>query len=184
MLYEVKPIFKKKELVARGVHMQAQSVEDDKISFNVFVYNVQPGVHIDYKTGNNWADGEEAIRSVPFEKSTFVLNTQSKKYHLPTCKNVKKIKEENRRNTDAKEEDLMAQGYEAADCCCKDRVDQNEIREYVINTETKRFHLAGCRNEKKIKKDHRKVVKDSYAHLKELGYEEAHCCILVKEEKK
>ena len=42
------------ELVARGVHMQALSVEDKGISFNVFIYNVQNGIEIDYKTGESW----------------------------------------------------------------------------------------------------------------------------------
>ena len=51
VLMRVTPIFEGDELVARGVQMEAQSVEDDEISFNVFVYNVQPGVEIDYATG-------------------------------------------------------------------------------------------------------------------------------------
>lgn len=57
VLMRVTPIFVKKELVARGVQMQAESLEDqgDGISFNVFCYNVQPGVVIDYATGDNKA---------------------------------------------------------------------------------------------------------------------------------
>ena len=51
VLYRVTPVFSGTELVARGVQMEAQSVEDDEICFNVFVYNVQPGVEIDYATG-------------------------------------------------------------------------------------------------------------------------------------
>ena len=60
VLYRVTPIFEDDELVARGVHMEAYSVEDEGegICFNIFVYNVQPGIEIDYKTGDNWrADG-------------------------------------------------------------------------------------------------------------------------------
>ena len=44
VLYRVRPIFYKKDLVARGVQMEAQSVEDDEISFNVFIYNIQPDI--------------------------------------------------------------------------------------------------------------------------------------------
>ncbi|MBR6738486.1 MAG: DNA/RNA non-specific endonuclease [Oscillospiraceae bacterium] len=57
VLYRVTPIFKGVELVARGVQMEAYSVEDNGagICFNVFCYNVQPGVVIDYATGSNWA---------------------------------------------------------------------------------------------------------------------------------
>ncbi len=53
ILYWVKPIFKGDELVARGVQIQAYSLDDkgESVSFNVFCYNVQPGVKIDYKTG-------------------------------------------------------------------------------------------------------------------------------------
>lgn len=52
VFYRVVPIFVDNELVCRGVWMQAWSVEDNgKLSFNVFCYNVQPGVYIDYLTG-------------------------------------------------------------------------------------------------------------------------------------
>ena len=55
VLYRVTPIFKGSNLVANGVQMEAYSVEDKGkgISFNVYVYNVQPGVTIDYKTGES-----------------------------------------------------------------------------------------------------------------------------------
>lgn len=55
VLYRVTPVFKGEELVARGVEMEAKSVEDrgDAISFHVFVYNVQPCVTIDYATGES-----------------------------------------------------------------------------------------------------------------------------------
>ncbi|MBC1334736.1 hypothetical protein HB820_05455 [Listeria booriae] len=51
--YQVKPLFKGNELVARGVQMQAQSVEDNQIAFNVFIFNVEEGVEIDYLTGRS-----------------------------------------------------------------------------------------------------------------------------------
>lgn len=55
VLYRVTPIFQHDNLVADGVEMEAMSVEDDggDICYNVFVYNVQPGVHIDYETGES-----------------------------------------------------------------------------------------------------------------------------------
>ncbi|MGM0240153.1 DNA/RNA non-specific endonuclease [Enterococcus sp. AZ103] len=49
--YRVSPYFKDDELVARGVQMEAQSIEDSNVSYNVFIYNVQDGVTIDYTTG-------------------------------------------------------------------------------------------------------------------------------------
>lgn len=59
VLYRVTPIFKDNELVARGIQIEALSVEDDGrgISFNVYIYNVQDGIEIDYKTGNSELKG-------------------------------------------------------------------------------------------------------------------------------
>nr|WP_242704039.1 DNA/RNA non-specific endonuclease [Enterococcus sp. 669A] len=51
--YRVAPYFEGEELVARGVQMEAQSIEDDEVSFNVFIYNIQEGVTIDYQTGRS-----------------------------------------------------------------------------------------------------------------------------------
>ena len=58
VLYRVTPIFEGSNLVASGVQMEARSVEDDGegICFHVYVYNVQPGVGIDYATGESWED--------------------------------------------------------------------------------------------------------------------------------
>ena len=59
VMYRVTPVFEGDELGARGVHMEAYSVEDDGegICFNVYCYNVEPGVVIDYATGDNYSDG-------------------------------------------------------------------------------------------------------------------------------
>lgn len=56
VLYRVTPIFENDNLLATGVLMEAKSVEDNGkgVSFNVFVYNVQDGIEIDYKTGDSW----------------------------------------------------------------------------------------------------------------------------------
>ena len=55
VLYRITPYFKDSELLARGVEMEAYSVEDkgEGVCFHVFVYNVQPGINIDYRTGEN-----------------------------------------------------------------------------------------------------------------------------------
>uniref|UniRef100_UPI0028047C9E DNA/RNA non-specific endonuclease n=1 Tax=uncultured Enorma sp. TaxID=1714346 RepID=UPI0028047C9E len=59
VLYRVTPVFVGDELMARGVHMEAESVEDGGtgVSFNVYCFNVQPGLQIDYATGENWRAG-------------------------------------------------------------------------------------------------------------------------------
>mgnify|MGYP004669424001 FL=1 len=55
VLYRVTPIFEGNNLVANGVQMEAESVEDkgEKVKFNVYAYNVQPNIKIDYLTGNS-----------------------------------------------------------------------------------------------------------------------------------
>lgn len=55
VLYRVTPIFKENNLIAKGVNMEAKSLEDngEGVCFNVYIYNVQPGIEIDYLTGNS-----------------------------------------------------------------------------------------------------------------------------------
>lgn len=64
VMYRCTPVFAGNELVARGVHLEAYSVEDkgDGICFNVFIFNVQPGVKIDYLTGESSLEDESTAR--------------------------------------------------------------------------------------------------------------------------
>ncbi len=65
VLYRVTPIFEGGNLLASGVLMEAQSVEDNGygVMFNVYIYNVQPGVEIDYGTGESWPDENREARN-------------------------------------------------------------------------------------------------------------------------
>ena len=100
VMYRVTPIYKEKyDKVACGVLMEAYSVEDEGegIKFNIFCYNVQPGVEIDYYDGSSWEtgttppprddenDGEDGGEIGDYEGS-YVINTSTKKIHLPTCR--------------------------------------------------------------------------------------------------
>ncbi len=60
VLYRVTPVFEGDDLVASGVQMEALSVEDEGagVMFNVYVYNVQPGIQIDYATGESSLAGD------------------------------------------------------------------------------------------------------------------------------
>ena len=68
VIYRVTPIFVGYELVARGVQLEAYSVEDDGegICFNVYSFNVQPGIYINYKTGENRlaTDGDNLVECI------------------------------------------------------------------------------------------------------------------------
>ena len=83
VMYRVEPVFEEDNQVASGVQMEAYSVEDEgeDISFNVFVYNVQPGIEIDYETGDSWQD--EAENSDEGVKTEIRGNQRSKVYHCP-----------------------------------------------------------------------------------------------------
>ncbi len=58
VLYRVTPIFEGANLLASGALLEAQSLEDNKMSFCVYIYNVQPGVEINYLTGYSYIKGE------------------------------------------------------------------------------------------------------------------------------
>lgn len=118
VLYRVSPVYDGDDLVARGVQMEALSVEDEGegVSFNVYVYNSQPGVGIDYATGESWLEGEARPEEDEPEVS-YILNTSSKKFHLPTCSGASSMKKENREEYTGSREDLIAQGYEPCGTC-------------------------------------------------------------------
>lgn len=121
VLYRVTPIFEDDELVCRAVQMEARSVEDDGagISFDVLCRNVQPGVEIDYATGDNWLarpdtgsdDGEQG------EERSYVLNTSSHKFHLPECDGATTMDPSNRRDVTATRGELIAEGYTPCGSC-------------------------------------------------------------------
>ena len=100
VLYRVTPVYNEDDLVCRGVIMEALSMEDNGagISFNVYCYNVQPGVKINYATGESELDGsyKETESSKPQEeKENFIVNVNTKKIHRMNCKHVVEISEKN-----------------------------------------------------------------------------------------
>ena len=121
VLYRVTPIYDGADLVARGVEMEALSVEDGGrgVRFHVYVYNVQPGVNIDYASGLSWPEGEEppAPSPSPEEDASYILNSSSMKFHLPTCPGVQDIKPENRQEYTGPRQDLLDQGYQPCGSC-------------------------------------------------------------------
>ncbi len=84
VLYRVTPVFEEDDLLASGVQMEALSVEDEgaDISYNVFVYNVQPGISIDYATGDS-AVSESELSEPRTEEGVIRGNSRSKIYHCP-----------------------------------------------------------------------------------------------------
>lgn len=142
VLYRVTPIFDGDNLPADGVLMEAYSVEDagEGFCFCVFAYNVQPGIGIDYATGDNWAEGsgtyqstaapaavetpapqpetDTAVQITPessvsqeSRETTYVLNTNTKKFHYPTCSSVDDMKEKNKQIYTGSRDEVINMGY-------------------------------------------------------------------------
>ena len=121
VMYRVTPVFEEDNLVASGVQMEAESVEDDGegICFNVYVYNVQPEITIDYSTGDNWlseTEGQVAANEES-EAQTYILNTNTHKFHEQDCSGAKDIKEKNREEYTGSREKLISEGYEPCGRC-------------------------------------------------------------------
>lgn len=122
VLYRVTPVYGGNNLVASGVLMEAWSVEDsgDGVCFNVYCYNVQPGVEIDYSTGDNWksASSENSTTAADSnDSSTYILNTKSRKFHDPDCSSVDDMSEANKETYSGSRDDLIDQGYEPCGRC-------------------------------------------------------------------
>lgn len=128
VLYRVTPIFEGNNLVASGVHMEAKSVEDngEDILFNVYCYNAQPGVGIDYATGESWLDtgsGAESPNSTSQSSSvesgevTYILNTNSHKFHDPSCSSVDQMSDSNKEEFTGTRDEVIAMGYEPCGRC-------------------------------------------------------------------
>ena len=108
--------------------MEAWSVEDngDGVCFNIYAYNVQPNVIINYADGTsreqNAVPSEVSVASQQSgEVRQFVINTKNKKVHLPECGSVASIKEENKKTVTGTLEDLVAQGYTPCGSCLAKR---------------------------------------------------------------
>lgn len=141
VLYRVTPIFEGNNLVANGVLMEGYSVEDNGagISYCVFAYNVQPGIEIDYATGESkLADGvkqeeqkpatvtptpspepekQEPTTGSAASQADYILNTNTKKFHYPTCSSVNDMKEKNKQEFFGTRDEAIANGYSPCGRC-------------------------------------------------------------------
>ena len=99
--------------------MEALSVEDDGegVSFNVYIYNIQPGIEIDYATGDSWEASGGELPQAGGDGAAYVLNTNTKKFHLPSCPGAEKMQEENREKFTGDKERLAEMGYEPCGSC-------------------------------------------------------------------
>lgn len=120
VLYRVTPKFKDDELIARGVQIEAMSVEDNGVGicFNVYCYNVQPQIKIDYQTGDSeYICESDSTNDNDDEKQTFIVNTSTRKFHKETCSDAKNIKAENKKTYTGYRDSLINNGYSPCSKC-------------------------------------------------------------------
>ena len=145
VLYRVTPYFEGDNLLAKGVEMEAWSVEDEGrgICFHVFCYNVQPHIVIDYATGDSRLADDvqtteqttEAATEVTVDSSTtetapstsdtdfantsreFVVNTNTRKIHMPSCSSVSDMKDKNKWECTSTLNELIEKGYSPCGRC-------------------------------------------------------------------
>ena len=128
VMYRVRPMYKKNNLVASGVQMEAYSVEDKgrSVSFNVYCYNVQPGVKINYKTGTSKGSGKlsgsssasnKKYKKKRGKKGKYILSLNTKKFHYTNCSYVSRIKNSNKKVFNGNRQTLINQGYSPCKGC-------------------------------------------------------------------
>lgn len=193
--------------------MEAKSVEDNGrgIEFCVYCYNVQPGITINYKTGessgpeftgtttqNHESNKTTTTPSITDNKENnslsnmisdkYVLNTNSKKVHFPTCSSVKDISDKNKSPYNGKAEDLTSQGYTPCGICKpyviekpkvdvvpSVNIDSKEVS-YILNTNTKVFHYPSCRSVKQMSEKNKREFSGTSSEARNLGYKSCGIC--------
>ena len=126
LLYRVTPVYHESDLLAQGVLIEASSVEDFGISFSLcrFVYNIQPGIQIDYSTGDSSRTETASntptpeispsptptIGTIPAD-TTYVININTLRFHLPECESVWEMSEKNRMFSTQTRDELLADGF-------------------------------------------------------------------------
>lgn len=143
VLYRATPIFKDSERMCRGLLLEAMSVEDNgkEICFNLYFFNVQPGLEFSYADGSSSYTGvfldtdsvavdydhmlddpkeseaPDSSDTPDSEKQNYVLNTNTHKFHLPDCSSAETISEKNKDERYTTMEDLISDGYDPCKRC-------------------------------------------------------------------
>lgn len=120
VLYRATPCFEGGNLVASGVRLEAYSVEDNGagICFHVYCYNVQPGILIDYATGESCLDDSWTAPDIQADFTyDYVLNKNTKKFHVPSCESVQDMSEKNKEYFAGDRQEAIGNGYSPCGRC-------------------------------------------------------------------
>lgn len=144
VLYRVTPLFAANDLVARGVQMEAKSVEDngEAIQFNVFVYNVEPGVAIDYVTGESWESSETP--QVTSKGSATITTAAAARADKAAAGSVNGSKADGESSSGS---DASSSGNDAGDGAGSNSASNqgaSEQQDYILNVKNKKFHKPDC----------------------------------------
>lgn len=136
VLYRVTPLFAANDLVARGVQMEAKSVEDngESVQFNVFVYNVEPGVAIDYVTGESW-ESPETPQVTSKGSATITTAAAARADKAAAGSNGGSKADGNGANDN--ESDSAGNGNAG-------NQGASEQQDYILNVKNKKFHKPDC----------------------------------------
>lgn len=143
VLYRVTPLFAANDLVARGVQMEAKSIEDngEAVQFNVFVYNVEPGVAIDYVTGESQ---ESADTPAVASKGEGTITTAA------AARAAQAASESGASSSignagESSSAGASGSGSSSTSANASDTASSSaEQHDYILNVKNKKFHLPTC----------------------------------------
>ena len=197
VLYRVTPIFAANDLVARGVQMEAESIEDggQAIRFNVFVYNVEPGVEIDYVTGKSWESSDVPSMTTGGEATTtragatpnanveeassastkgFNENARSESTNNTIPKGNTENSRTNQTNNAVGSSGAKNSGNGAGSE--EGSVTPHEPQEYVLNTKSMKFHRPTCSSVNDIADNNKQEAASTRDELISEGYSPCKQC--------
>lgn len=148
VLYRVTPLFAANDLVARGVQMEAKSVEDngEAVQFNVFVYNVEPGVAIDYVTGESWESSETPqVTSKGNATITTAAAARADKAAAGSASGSKADGESSSGSDgDGASSESNTSDANGAGSNSASSQGVSEQQDYILNVKNKKFHKPDC----------------------------------------
>ena len=144
VLYRVTPLFAANDLVARGVQMEAKSIEDngEAVQFNVFVYNVEPGVAIDYVTGESQ---ESANTPAVASKGEDTITTAAAARAAQAAGESGASSSFAGNASESSSASASGSGSGSTSANASDTASSSaEQHDYILNVKNKKFHLSTC----------------------------------------
>ena len=188
VLYRVTPVFEDKNLVASGVVIEAESIEDDGAGISIcsYCYNVQPGIVINYENGESELS-EEAAKEIKEEKAAEKASAAEAESKAKEKLEAQQSSEEGgviplnpesvpsagsgERSLETGGSDNSSREGDASNFNLYNNPEQQQTSAtYVLNTNTMKIHHPDCKSVPKIKPENYAVTDQSLEELKLQGY--------------